>query len=269
MTQQDQATLDHLQSALNTLLPDQYQDPAHLPAPTPMGSAALQFNPDGTVAWDKIWGSFCHLALAGGPPHRGTLLSPGTQLEIAANPGRHRQVLAEITRGITLVTTLEAEPSRHPGWVRVPCPTPVMAGWLLRAITIENVAVHAEDATLYLPAAPHYRLEKEIKNVITVIAKTTHYWRHHIPPTRHQAMANVFAQSPLIQPTFPTPTWYPIVVPTLPAALWITRHLIAANILARREAQTVYLPLKPQTNPTFTHLHHLATTTNILLPPEQ
>jgi hypothetical protein len=32
----------------------------------------------------------------------------------------------------------------------------------------------------YFPAGPNFRLEKEIKNVITVVAKTTHHWKAHI-----------------------------------------------------------------------------------------
>jgi hypothetical protein len=33
---------------------------------------------------------------------------------------------------------------------------------------------------LNLPVGPAYTLEKEIKNVITVVAKTSHYWFGHI-----------------------------------------------------------------------------------------
>ena len=51
---------------------------------------------------------------------------------------------------------------------------------LLRAIVMENISVRAEGPTLELPAGPSYRLHKEIKNVITVIAKTNHYWEEHI-----------------------------------------------------------------------------------------
>jgi sirohydrochlorin cobaltochelatase len=32
---------------------------------------------------------------------------------------------------------------------------------------------------LFLPAGPTFRLDKEIKNVVTVIAKTHHYWKEH------------------------------------------------------------------------------------------
>jgi sirohydrochlorin cobaltochelatase len=51
--------------------------------------------------------------------------------------------------------------------------------WLLRAIVVENVSVRRENNVLYLPAAPHFQLGGEIKNVITVVAKTHHYWTEH------------------------------------------------------------------------------------------
>jgi sirohydrochlorin cobaltochelatase len=61
-----------------------------------------------------------------------------------------------------------------------------MALWMLRAIVVENVTVRREDRVLWFPAGPTFRLEKEIKNVVTVVAKTTHYWQEHLAaiPTR-------------------------------------------------------------------------------------
>jgi hypothetical protein len=55
-----------------------------------------------------------------------------------------------------------------------------MAIWLLRAIVVENFGVRREDRVLWFPAGPDFRLEREIKDVITVVAKTTHYWQEHI-----------------------------------------------------------------------------------------
>ena len=55
-----------------------------------------------------------------------------------------------------------------------------MAIWLLRAIIVENVMVRREDKVLYFPVSPEYQLEKEIKNIVTVIAKTNHYWDEHL-----------------------------------------------------------------------------------------
>jgi sirohydrochlorin cobaltochelatase len=58
-----------------------------------------------------------------------------------------------------------------------------MALWMLRAIVVENIFARREGQTLYLPAGPAFRLEGEIKNVITVLAKTYHYWTQHIAST--------------------------------------------------------------------------------------
>ena len=70
-------TLDALDSRIRTLLPELYQDSYESLQPVPMRSAGLKYAPDGRVAWDEMWGSFCDLAMAGGPPHKGALLGPG------------------------------------------------------------------------------------------------------------------------------------------------------------------------------------------------
>ena len=73
-----------------------------------MGSAALKYGADGRVAWDQIWESFCDLAMAGGPPHKGALLEPGSPAEIEAQPDRYQEVTDEICRGVSMVTDLQA-----------------------------------------------------------------------------------------------------------------------------------------------------------------
>jgi sirohydrochlorin cobaltochelatase len=145
-----------------------------------MGAAGLKFADDGGVAWDEIWTDFCDLALAGGPPHRGTLLEPVNPAEVEANPGGYEKTLAELERGLTMVTGLSVVRSANPGWIGLACDSEDMALWLLRAIVVENVSVRREDKVLYFPAGPNFRLEKEIKNVVTVVAKTNHYWQEHI-----------------------------------------------------------------------------------------
>lgn len=55
-----------------------------------------------------------------------------------------------------------------------------MALWLLRAIVVENVSGQREGKTLFFPAGADFRLEGKIKNVITVVAKTNHYWQEHL-----------------------------------------------------------------------------------------
>jgi sirohydrochlorin cobaltochelatase len=181
-----------LEARLKTLLPEEYQDSYQDVQPVSMGSAGLKFAEDGRVEWDKIWGSFCHLAMAGGPPHRGTLLRPGTEAEIEQHPGRYKQVCDELCRGIEMVTGLAAEASDVPGWMYVDCPSRGMAGWLARAIVMENVSAHVDGMVLHLPAGPQYRLEKEIKNVVTSIAKTCHYWTGHTSAAQHRAITTLF-----------------------------------------------------------------------------
>lgn len=162
------------------ILPPRYQDPARKVSAAPMGAAALQYDEAGEVAWDEMWTGFCELALAGGAPHRGTLLEPVHEDAIAADPDRYEWVLQEIEKGITKVAKLPVVRSDVPGWIGMECTSEEMALWLLRAIVVENVTVRREDTVLWFPAGPHFRLEREIKNVVTVVAKTTHYWQEHI-----------------------------------------------------------------------------------------
>lgn len=165
-------------SGLSSLLPPRYQ--GQLPSAAPMGAAGLKFADDGRVAWDEIWTDFCDLALAGGPPHRGNLLEPVNPAEVEANPEGYEKTLAELERGLKMVTGLPVVRSKNPGWIGLECNSEDMALWLLRAIVVENISVRREVNVLYFPAGPNFRLEKEIKNVVTVVAKTTHYWQEHI-----------------------------------------------------------------------------------------
>jgi cation diffusion facilitator family transporter len=167
-----------LESTLADLLPPRYQN--QTPSAAPMGAADLKFADDGSVAWDEIWTDFCDLALAGGPPHRGSLLEPVNPAEIEANPDGYQRTINELERGLKMVTGLPVVRSQHPGWIGLECDSEDMALWLLRAIVVENVSVRREGVVLYFPAGPSFRLEKEIKNVITVVAKTTHYWKEHV-----------------------------------------------------------------------------------------
>jgi sirohydrochlorin cobaltochelatase len=243
-----------------------------------MGSAALKFAPDGKVAWDEIWGSFCDLAMAGGPPHKGKLLLPATQSEIEAQPDRYNEVVTEICRGIQLVADLAAEPSAAPGWIRVECVNRATAEWLLRAITVENVAVRRSNLDLELPVAPHFRLEKEIKNVITVVAKTAHYWFGHIYRDQRAQIRDLFTQmeqeTPLIQPAYGPAAvpdereaaktklaaritkmtglrasphqyedWLGLEISSVQSAIWLMRALVASNLLSRHEDKTLFVPI--------------------------
>ena len=268
---------------LRILLPEEYQDAYEEVQPVSMGSAGLKYGADGQVAWNDMWKTFCDLAMAGGPPHKGTFLEPGTHAAIAAQGERYQQVMDEIRRGIELVTEMPADPSPHAGWVRVECYSPAMAGWLLRAIVMENVAAHADGVMLDLPVAPHFRIEKEIKNVITVIAKTCHYWLGHMPRTQQRSIAGLFetmaGESPLVTPprsngeaetddavaasvadraarqtgltrsSHRYAGWLGMECPTVRAAVWMMRALVAANVLSRREGTALFVPINPAIDP--------------------
>ena len=165
-------------SQLANQLPPRYRD-GRIVSAAPMGTAPMRYDDQGQVAWNEMWTDFCDLALAGGPPHRGTLLEPASPEQVRADQASYTRVVAEIERGLQLVTNLPIVDTEQPGWVGVQCHDEEMALWLLRAIIVENVCVRREGKNLYLPAGPNFQLEKEIKNVITVLAKTHHYWSEH------------------------------------------------------------------------------------------
>jgi len=162
-----------------SFLPARYQDPNVKVSAAPMGAAALEYDTEGNVAWDEMWTGYCELALAGGAPHRGTLLEPVSPDDIAAKPEQYEAVLRELERGLAMVTGLPVRRSDASGWIGLECDSEEMALWLLRAIIVENVMVRREDTVLWFPAGPNFRLEREIKNVVTVVAKTNHYWQEH------------------------------------------------------------------------------------------
>ena len=170
---------DELLFRMEELLPSEYRGKADGVSPNSMGSARIEVGADGKVPWDKIWTSFCDLALAGGPPHRGKLLEAVTSEECASDLVRYESVVAEIERGIQIVTGLTTVRSESLGWVGVECDDQQMAAWMMRAIIVENVMVRRQGIVIYLPAGPEFQLTKEIKNVITSVAKTVHYWRDH------------------------------------------------------------------------------------------
>ncbi len=169
-----------LDRRIDSMLPSEYQGRTDHVKPTSMGSASLKRDHSGRVAWDEIWTSFCDLAMAGGPPHRGKLLEAVTREEVSNNLEAYNLVVQEIERGIAMVTGLPTVQSNALGWVGIACDDEQMACWLLRAIIVENVMVRREENILYVPAGPGFSIQREIKNVITSVAKTVHYWRAHL-----------------------------------------------------------------------------------------
>src|SRR5437773_3780689 len=146
----------------------------------PMASAPFVRREDGRPDWRSMWTSFCDLALHGGPPHRGieqALRDPwAAGADAASDPG----MVTEIRRGIWETTGLFAEP-QSPTWIAVSCESRAMAEWVGAAIVLENVTARVEDDRVLLPAGPRFRLEDEVKSIVTVVAKTQHYWTMHEP----------------------------------------------------------------------------------------
>lgn len=153
----------------------------------PMAPAPMKYLPDGQVDWGNMWDSFCELALDGGPPHRGTLLN-APKGEDATNPA-YQAVAAELARGIVEVSPLQIVPGAEAGWLALRCPAPGMNRWLAEAIIGENVAARAQGELLLVPCGAQFSLKGEIKNVITAVAKTTHYWDEHLPNEVKQTLA--------------------------------------------------------------------------------
>ncbi len=278
----DEAALKALDAKLNAILPAQYQHCYDDVSTVSMGSAGLKYGPDGKVAWDEIWNSFCDLALAGGPPHRGKLLEPVTAEDALREPEKYQKVAEEIGRGIWMVTRLPVLPRIRSGWIGLRCDDETMAAWLVRAIVVENVIARHEQTMLFLPAGPDYTLYKEIKNVVTVVAKTCHYWTCHMPATQRASVAavvNSAGSQELLQPASPVDIrgalseyqtvveaiergcqqatslkpvpsqylgWVGVGCNNWPMAVWLMRAVIVENILVRREANVLYLPAGPK-----------------------
>jgi len=144
-----------------------------------MSAAPFLLRDDGRPDWGAMWGSFCELALYGGPPHRG----PDNPLRAPEGPdsaaGSDQAMVDELRRGIWETTGLYAEPAGR-GWLAVTCESRRMAAWLCATIILENVEARVEEDRVLVPAGPRYRLEDEVKSIITVLAKTHHYWQAHI-----------------------------------------------------------------------------------------
>jgi sirohydrochlorin cobaltochelatase len=265
------AELEALDARLNELLPPRYQHCYAEVSPNSMGSAKLKYDEYGRVAWGEIWTTFCDLALAGGPPHRGTLLEPPPAEATRAEPVRHSQALAEIDRALGLATGAATLPGYAPGWIGVPCAAEDEATWLQFAVTAENVSARRRGRTLQLPAGPDFRPEKEIKNLVVALAKSLHYWDGHLTDTQqrfaeHEAWEPATAAEAAADPEryaaaeaaieegfravgLPTsprryPGWIGVETADEEAAVWLLRAVLVERILARREDNVLYLPVE-------------------------
>ena len=155
-------------------------DPPPPADPAGMSSAPFVWRRDGRPDWGAMWTTFCDLALYGGPPQRGAesaLHAPDRANGPIATPSP--ALLAELERGILETTGLAVE-AADPGWIAIGCESRRMAAWLCAAIIVENVDARVEGDRLLVPAGADYLLEDQVRSVITVVAKTHHYWREHL-----------------------------------------------------------------------------------------
>jgi len=144
----------------------------------PMAAAPFVWRTDGRPDWRAMWTTFCELALFGGPPHRGPEHAlRGSRDGEEAGACAPDQV-AEMRRGIWETTGLYSEPGA-PGWMAITCESRAMAEWLGAAIVLENVEARIEDDRVLVPAGPRFRLEDQVKSIVTVLAKTHHYAAIH------------------------------------------------------------------------------------------
>jgi sirohydrochlorin cobaltochelatase len=132
-------------------------------------------------------------------------------------------------------------------------------------------------------------VEKEIKNVVTVVAKTCHYWTGHMWRAQKREIAELFAKmadaSPLVEPALTSAGarddsadsnnelsarmagtihettgltrsrhryagWLGLDCTSVGTAIWMMRALVASNILSRREEKTLFVPVNPATDVT-------------------
>jgi hypothetical protein len=155
----------------------------------PMSAAEFVWREDGRPNWAEMWTGFCELALYGGPPHRGEdnpVQALGEQE--ATTRSDEFDAVSEILRGIWETTGLYGEPAET-GWIAVRCESRKMAAWLCATIILENVDARCEGELLYVPAAPVFELKDQVKSVITVLAKTHHYWQAHVKAQTPAALA--------------------------------------------------------------------------------
>lgn len=265
------AALKTLDAKIRRLLPPRYEHCYEAVRPTSMGSAGLKYDAQGRVAWGEIWTSFCDLALAGGPPHRGKWLRPPDPAEVQRRPEDCRKIAEELARAIPLVTGFPS-PSvapAEPGWVGATCGTPAESTWLRAAIVAENVSARRRGRILLLPAGPDFRVEKEVKNVVVALAKTSHYFDGHLSESQQSAFqdsafpepaSSAEAASPeyaaatsLLEERVAAvglrrggaayPGWFGVDCGSEEDAAWLLRAVAVEGVFVRREREVLFLPV--------------------------
>lgn len=142
-----------------------------------MSSAPFVYDNDGKVAWNKMWDSYCDLAIEGGPPHRNDrLISKGTSNNF--NSENYKNAVKEIERAFSLLIPFKYKTANN-GYIEIALGNHNIADWYANIINSENVECQVKENKIFLPINDDFTLEKEIKNIVTVVAKAFHYWSLH------------------------------------------------------------------------------------------
>ncbi|MGE3984917.1 MAG: hypothetical protein AB7G38_12150, partial [Dehalococcoidia bacterium] len=131
---------------------------------------------DGRPDWRSMTAGGGDLALYGGAPVRSNdnpLDVPEPEDE--ATPAATTESVLELKRGIWEATGLFGEPAQD-SWLALTCQSRKMAAWMCAAIILENIEARCDEERLYVPAAAHFEVEGEVRDIIAVLAKVHQYW---------------------------------------------------------------------------------------------
>ena len=158
-----------------------------------MKAAEIIYDKNGNPEWDKMWNSFCNLAAEGGPSHRG---EPDRIDFPKDNFIYDEQVKNEIYRGLKLLNANVKE-LNDKGEVYIDLTFPNKAKWFVNIINLENVVAKQNGKYLILPWSGKYEIDKEIKSLMTVWGKASHYWKEH-RPIQFKIFIIIFGYDPMI-----------------------------------------------------------------------
>jgi hypothetical protein len=123
------------------------------------------------------------LASAPISPQAALLVEPVPAAEAQAQHDQQTTVLATLSRGLHLLTGLPVVESPVPGWIGIRVPDPI---FMLRAVVVQGILSRRRGDVLWLPAGPAFAMRREIRSVLTAVAKAV------------VALGELRAQPPLI-----------------------------------------------------------------------
>lgn len=146
--------------------------------PEYMKAAEMKYDENGKPVWDEMWNAFCNLAAEGGPSHRDSAhrINFPTSAEFIPN----ENIKNEIIRGLKMLNADITEVNDK-GEILINLKLSNKAKWFSQIINTENVAAKHTGGCLVLPWNGNFQIDKEIKSLMTVWGKASHYWNTHRP----------------------------------------------------------------------------------------